>query len=477
MARCDWLSREDRLMRSELDRRKFLASTGPGLIGLLASRQFWPETVRAADKRTPRATARFCIFLETSGGVSQVDTFDFKEGRWTPDDFAVQRINSDIQLSQTLLPRLSQQIGRFAIVRSMYSQESVHFRAQYYLQTGHIPNLALFREVPPVGSVVAYEYDARRKDGDAFPPYVSINLMKSGPGALTSGFLPARYSVLNLETDVGVDGIALNDQAREMIARRWELLLELEGSLRGSRSPRGRPFIDYGDLYKAAYTMLQDDRAPKAFSLAEEDRKRYGSSLIGDGCLMARNLVAADAGTHYVHVVHPGWDHHWNIYDKKADKNHYKLCNQLDAALASLIEDLAKTSSQRSPGKTLLDETLVVCMGEFGRIAGDVNLVKGRDHQPQAFSALFAGGGVKAGRVIGSTDSIGGKIADFGWSKKSPISIENVVATIYSALGIEWGKIIEKGFAGPLARPFNYVDPAVGVNVMVDTDEIKELFA
>jgi len=475
--RCDWLSREDRLIRGELNRRGFLGSTGIGLVGLLASHQFWPEVARASVKRTPRGTARFCIFVETSGGVSQVDTFDFKEGRWTPDDFAVQRINSDVEMSKTLLPRLSQQIGRFAIVRSMSSQESLHFRALYYLQTGHVPNMALFREVPPVGSVVAYEYDSRRKEGDVLPPYISINLMKSGPGALPSGFLPARYSVLNLETDVGVEGVALNDRARQLIARRWDLLLELEGSLRGPRSPRGRAFADYTDLYNSAYKMLQDDRAPKAFTLTEADQKRYGSSLIGDGCLMARNLVAADAGTHYIHVVHPGWDHHWNIYDKKADKNHYKLCNQLDAALASLIEDLAQTPSVRSPDKTLLDETLVVCMGEFGRIAGDVNLVKGRDHQINAFSGLFAGGGVKAGRIIGATDRVGGKIVDFGWSKKNPISIENVVATIYSALGIDWGKIIEKGSAGPLARPFYYVDPAVGVDILIDADEIKELFA
>lgn len=478
MAVCDCnvpSSLETRLIKEELDRRKFLCKTGSGLLGFCLARQIWPTRVRAAEvKRTPRGTARFCVFVELKGGPSHVDTFDLKEGHWTPEDFDIKRINSEVKLSRALFPRMSERFDRFAFVRSMQTPEGEHFRAQYYLQTDHAPNIALFREIPPIGSVVAYEYDSRRKGNDTFPPYVSVDLTKS-IGPLTSGFLPARYSVLNLETEAGVDGIALDKSFRDVIARRWKLLADLEGSLRSEHSTRGKPFADYTELYKSAYAMLRDDRAPKAFSLSEEDHKRYGSSSVGDGCLIARNLIMADAGTHYIHVCHAEWDHHTDIYNKQSkDANHYQKCNELDAALDSLADDLAKTPSPRDAKKTLLDETLIVSTGEFGRTPGEPNTGHGRDHFPKGYSVLFAGGGVKGGRVIGATDAVGSKITDFGWDKKVPVRIENVAATIYSALGIDWGKILG---GTPSGRPFYYVDPFVGSDVIIDVDEIKELFA
>jgi uncharacterized protein (DUF1501 family) len=137
------------------------------------------------------------------------------------------------------------------------------------------------------------------------------------------------------------------------------------------------------------------------------------------------------------------------------------------------VDDLSKIPSKGNPQKTLLDETLIVCMGEFGRTPGDTNVGHGRDHFPATYSALFVGGGVKPGRAIGASDAVGAKIIDFGWDKKAPIRIENVAATIYSALGIDWGKIVQ---GTPSGRPFYYVDPFVGSDVIIDIDEIQELF-
>jgi hypothetical protein len=476
MSQCgceDAISADSRAIKHELDRRKFLLKSGTGLLGFSLGGQIWPTSVSAAQKHSPRGTARFCVFIELKGGPSHVDTFDLKEGHWTPGDFTIRRLNSEIKLAETLFPKLSKKWDRCAFVRSMQNPEGEHFRAQYYLQTDHAPNIALFREIPPIGSVVAYEYDARRKDGDTFPPYVSIDLTKS-IGPLASGFLPARFSVLNLDTDTGLGGIALDAAYLDVIARRWQLLQELEGRVRSDRSPRGKPFADYTALYQSAYTLLRDDRAPKAFSLTETDRKRYGASSVGDGCLIARNLIAADAGTHYIHVCHADWDHHSDIYNKEAKgANHYNKCNELDAALVSLMDDLTSTPSPRAPGKTLLDETLIVSMGEFGRTPGEINSGHGRDHFPKSYSVIFAGGGVTGGRVIGSTDATGSKIVSNGWSKPGPVRIENVAATIYSALGIDWGKMLTQT---PSGRPFSYVDPFVGSDVMIDVDEISELF-
>jgi len=467
------ISPESRAIKRVLDRRKFLLKSGASLLGFGLWQQIWPTQVSAAEKRTPRGAARFCVFVELNGGPSHVDTFDLKEGHWTPDDFAIRKLSADVKLSETLFPKMSKMWDRFAYVRSLQNPEGEHFRAQYYLQTNHAPNIALFREIPPLGSVIAYEYDARRKEGDTFPPYVSIDLTKS-IGALSSGFLPARFSVLNLDTDTGLGGIALEASYRDVLARRWKLLEQLEGSVRSEHSPRGKPFADYSALYRSAYTLLCDDRAPKAFSMDENDRKRYGSSSVGDGCLIARNLIAADAGTHYVHVCHANWDHHSDIYNKGAKgANHYGKCNELDAALASLVEDLSAAPSPRAPGRSLLDETLIVSTGEFGRTPGEINSGHGRDHFPKSYSVIFAGGGVKGGRVIGTTDATGSKIVSNGWSKSGPVRIENVAATIYSALGIDWSKILSET---PSGRPFYYVDPFVGSDVVIDVDEIKDLF-
>src|SRR5262249_24328427 len=150
------------------------------------------------------------------------------------------------------------------------------------------------------------------------------------------------------------------------------------------------------------------------------------------------------------------------------------LIRELDVAFTSLINDLAGTPSKRDPGKTLLDETLVICMGEFGRTPGQISETrKGREHYIQVHSGMFAGGGVKKGAVIGKTDEAGGKIVDPGWSASRPIYMEDIACTIYSALGIDWSKTIE---STPSRRAFHYVENASGTKY-VGFKPIQELFA
>ena len=165
---------------------------------------------------------------------------------------------------------------------------------------------------------------------------------------------------------------------------------------------------------------------------------------------------------------HRDWDHHNRIYN---DGNHYKMCKELDTALSSLLEDLA--ARKRADGRTLLDETMVVCFGEFGRTPGELSAANGRDHYQYAFTGLFAGGGVQGGRVIGKTDEIGAKVdrRRAGTCKRS-VYMEDVATTIYSALGIDWSKKIE---GAPSGRAFHYIEPFASKQ-MIRNQEITNLF-
>ena len=159
-----------------------------------------------------------------------------------------------------------------------------------------------------------------------------------------------------------------------------------------------------------------------------------------------------------------GWDMHSNIYDKAAGTNLYTQTAQLDPALASLLADL-KAAPGRTAGKTLFDETLVLVAGEFGRTVGALNGQQGRDHFA-INSALFAGGGVKGGQVIGATDAAGATITDSGVSGRTELRAEDIACTVYSALGIDWTTMRHDD---PLGRGFEYVpNAAAGVYAPID---------
>jgi len=225
--------------------------------------------------------------------------------------------------------------------------------------------------------------------------------------------------------------------------------------------------------------MIVSPQVAAIFQLKEDERARYGATPFGDACLIARNMVAAKAGTRYILVNQGGWDHHGDIYGK-SDKTTmednrkrgglYSNCAELDPAFASLIRDLKREKS--ADGQSLLDRTLVLVMGEFGRTPGDLTDIKGRDHWPAVRSALFAGAGVKGGRILGATDEKGGKITKFEWHKNRPMYPEDVTASIYSALGIDWTKKLE---GTPSGRAFEYVEPMSGTSYIGST-EIKELW-
>ena len=455
-------------------RRDLLKFGGMGLVGASLD-AIWPLKVAAANiggKTNPRGNARNVVFFEISGAISHLDTFDFKDNIATPKDFQVRKISTGIYFPVNMFPRMEKVMDRIAIVRSLVSHEEVHLRGQYYVQAGRPLNVAFAREIPSVGTVVAAELEARRREPDTFPSYVSFNLETNQVGALSTGFLPPRFSVFDLNAQQALSGMSLDQKAMELIEERWRVLQGLREIRRGSMSSYGRQVDAFEDFSVTAKRLLTDSRWPAAFQITDQDRKRYGNTGTGIACALARNVLAQDAGTRYIHICQHGWDHHKHIWDKNDPDNHYKLIADFDPAAASLIEDLATTPSKATPGKMLLDETLVVLMSEFGRTPGQLNHMAGRDHHKYVFPALFAGAGVKGGQVIGASDSDGARCADPGWNHKEQPRIENVVATIYSALGIDWSKAVHNT---PSQRSYVYVDP-LGANGFIPTDELSQIY-
>src|SRR5205814_2210742 len=178
---------------------------------------------------------------------------------------------------------------------------------------------------------------------------------------------------------------------------------------------------DHKTIYEKSVKMMKSPLI-KAFDISEEPealRKAYGEDNFGKGCLMARRLV--ETGVKFVEVTLDGWDTHFNNFSRTDD-----LCGTLDPAFATLVRHLSD--------RGMLDKTLVLCLGEFGRTP-NINANDGRDHYPDAFCCAVAGGGIQAGKVIGETNDDGNKIAD------KPIPPENLFATLCKQLGIDYNKV------------------------------------
>jgi hypothetical protein len=261
-----------------------------------------------------------------------------------------------------------------------------------------------------------------------------------------------------------------------------------EVSPSGSGEPIGGKADEYGAHYQYAYKILTDPRFKRVLNVTDEEKKRYGvdndkgTCKLGLAMLLARNVLAADAGARFIWVANsyngnngPA-DNHDNIYGRGglAPRGFllsiYESGPRLDAAFGSLIEDLSKMPG-KEPGKTMLDETMVVMGHEFGRNP-DMNLNAGRDHWGAVYTDLFIGGGVKPGRVIGKTD--GYKSLENGWNYKQQPMKDHVTSTIYSVFGIDYSKKIPNT---PSGRAYEYQQTApLGGPAFIPLAEIEELF-
>jgi hypothetical protein len=382
------------------------------------------------------------IFLHQFGGPSHIDTFDLKpdapsgiRGEFRPISSAVPGVNVCEHL-----PNFASVLDKVAQVRSVHHRMKNHNSATYYSLTGHAPPLDDIRLrdtqelFPAYGSVVAR---LRPSDDPAIPSFVSYpHVLRDGsvtPGQHAS-FLGKPHDPFFIAQDPNDPGFRLPelelpestplgrlDDRRSLLELidRQASLLEYDATARG---------ID--DFYGRALSMLASPRVKRAFDLGEEPdplRDRYGRNTYGQGCLLARRLV--EAGVRFVTVYFSrsiggqgsqGWDTHQdNFNDLKS-----RLLPITDQAVPTLIRDL--------DARGLLDETLVVWMGEFGRgpRIGDRD-GKGRNHWPSCYTVLFAGGGTTGGAVFGSSDRIG------AYPATDPVPLERVGATMFHALGLD----------------------------------------
>ncbi|MSR32596.1 MAG: DUF1501 domain-containing protein [Gemmataceae bacterium] len=376
--------------------------------------------LRGSNQAKPRAKS--CILIWLDGGPSHLETFDLKPG--VPQDVRgpFQPIHTAVPGMDLCehLPKTAQGAKRFSLIRSMTSPLGEHGLANHYLLTGYKPSPVL--EYPGFGSVLA---KVRQEKSD-LPANVAIPEWRNIGGA---GFLGTEFAPFTTGGDPGKAEFRVRDLdpfpkvTAKRLARRREFLQEFDKVRAGiEKNAPSDP------AFEQAYRLVTSPTARRAFDLGEEKdvvRASYGSRLIGQGCLLARRLV--ERGVPFVTVMNTGWDTHNNLTLQLRDgyagaKTGVGLIPSLDLAFSSLLEDLHQ--------RGLLEQTLVVVMGEFGRTP-KVNIAGGRDHWPRVFSVAMAGGGVRGGQVIGSSDRVGESPQD------QPVTPADLAFTIYTLLGVD----------------------------------------
>jgi hypothetical protein len=405
-------------------RRLFLQHAALGVGG--AATLGWSDgAALRADELRQRGMA--CIVLYMRGAPSQFETFDPKPGMESGGPtMAIETAVSGIHIAEGW-EKVAAQMNDISIIRSMTNgKEGAHDRAVYQLHTGYLQSATVRH--PSLGAIAAAELGAESFD---LPHFVNIGHRAGviGAGYLGMSFEP--FSLVdpnnlpnNIQLPGGVDADRFN--------RRNELLVDLETDFDAAG---GRERVrDHQALYGKAKRMVLSPRL-KAFDLSEEKeavRDRYGRNEFGQGCLLARRLV--EQGVTFVEVESPGWDTHDDNFNRVS-----KLAGSVDPAFAALVADLKE--------RGLLETTLVVWMGEFGRTPR-INAKSGRDHHPLSFSAALAGGGVQGGRVIGATNRDGSLV------DSRPVTVPDLFCTFCQALHID----PRKERISPLGRPLEVVE-------------------
>ncbi len=450
-----------------IDRRVFFKIAGTGVAGYFASPSLdalaQSGTVTSDPNATLLSTAKNVIYILLAGAPSQIDTFDLKVGPWTPKDFVPTTING-IDWPGGLLNNLAGVFfaNDFSIIRSGQSTALVHPLVQNWNQIARNPTSATGKIAPNIGSVVALELDKQRTANQKLPGFLSLN----GGGSLAGpGYFSGKYAPFDVAPSAnGLTNLS-NPDGQAVFNTRYNMLTLSDAVLRNPPSPYGTDVDEMASFYSSAKTMMYDPAVSNAFRFAASDQLKYGNSAFGNACLTARNVLWADLGTRYVQLTLGGWDNHQNIYAPNAGI--YPSARQLDFALANLIADLSVIPG--SNGRTKLDDTLIVVKGEFGRTVGNITGQQGRDHY-FVHSTLIAGGGVRGGRALGQTTPDGAFVQDPGWSQQRPVYAEDIAATIYSALGINYTTVRHDD---PLGRGFEYI-PTTGASYV--GTPITELF-
>jgi hypothetical protein len=429
-----------------LTRRTFLQVGGLSALGLSLPAYLRGRAAAAAQEKTA-PKARGCILLWMQGGPSHLDTFDPK-----PDAPAevrgefgtVQSVLPGVRLCEHL-PLLAASLDRLSVIRGHDPKNGSHGVADHLMMSGHPFNPSL--PFPCYGSVVAKQ----RGWPEGVLPFVQLGRhIDRRFNAGTGGILGDEFNPFEVPDDPNYRDFEVRDlsaasEARQArLRRRWTMLQEME---REQRLAEGEPpALRARDVFwDKAHALVTSPAARRAFDISREPaslRERYGRTTFGQSCLLARRLI--EAGVYFVTVTDEGWDTHANNFRDLKEK---KL-PVLDRGYSALVEDLAL--------RGMLDETLVVWFGDFGRTP-KVNNQAGRDHWAAAGVACLGGGGVKCGEVVGSTDALGEAVRD------RPVTPQDLAATIYHVLGVP----LHTWYRTPDGRPVELVSEGKPVRQLV----------
>lgn len=411
-----------RMRRRGLSRRSFMHSVAAGAVaaGSLNLRDMMTLQAAELQKR-----GKSMIMLWMGGGPSQFETFDpkpdHKNGGSTE---AISTSVPGIQIAQGW-EQTAAAMGDLAIIRSMTNKEGSHPRATYQMHTGYIPSGSV--KHPSLGANIAKEIADPEFD---LPAVVSV-----GP-TQGAGFLGVNYEPFNVQTP----GSMPQNVATTVPSHRYRRRLGLLDRLEGEFESRGGEVVvqNHRELYGKTSNMVLSANL-KAFDISEEPQSlkdRYGDSNFGRGCMLARRLV--EAGTTYVEISSRGTGGNWDTHQDNFERTS-QLASTIDPATATLITDLKD--------RGLLENTLVVWMGEFGRTPR-VNPRGGRDHYPRVFNAAIAGCGIRGGQVIGASTADGTSVAE------DPVTANDLFCSICQALDVD----ARKENLSPLGRPMKIVD-------------------
>ena len=370
-----------------------------------------------AHADTVRKNQKACILMWMGGGPPTIDIWDLKPGSKNGGEFKPIKA-AGTQISEHM-PKTAAVFENLAVVRSMSTREADHGRGRYFMHTGYVPNPTVVH--PTFGSVVSHELGSKRKELE-IPSFISINGDPGSPGFLgmsnAAFVVDSNGRIRNADTD-GMDSRRLN--------QRLSMLGVIEENFIGSK--RGDAPQAHKDVYKKAIDLMTSKQM-EAFKVEKEDPKmieKYcgtGGPMggmarndFGRGLLMARRLV--QVGVPFVEVNMGGWDLHAGVFDTLKNQR----LPQLDKGISAITADLK--------ARGMLDNTVLVWMGEFGRTPR-INQDVGRDHWAASWSVMMGGGGLKNGQAVGATDKDGIQIAD-GSKAYLP---GDIWATVAMAMGI-----------------------------------------
>ncbi len=401
-----------------LARGAIASCAAPSLLDLLCRQALALQAGGAARRK-------HLVLLWLEGGPSQIDTFDPKPGAATNGPFVALPTDFRGWSMSEHLPQLARRAGKLAVIRTLTSKEGSHQRARELLHSGYTPNPSV--SFPTLGSIVAHEIGDLDHD---LPAFVQIAGPPGSPGYLGTPSAPFRLRspvepVSNVAYPSGVDPERLAQ--RETLRQTLDEQFANEGAL---------DEVALNQEQRRRARRLMDTKLLSAFDLSQERRAArdaYGRSNFGSGVLLARRLI--EHGVSAIEVHSEGWDTHVDNFTKTR-----ALCQELDPAFAALIDDLEQ--------RGLLADTLIVCMGEFGRTPA-IKGHDGRDHWPNNYCVALAGCGVKPGTVVGTTDERGENIVE------RPVQVADLFATIAALLGLER----DKTFQATPRRPVKLIDP------------------